>query len=345
MSERLQKFLTKVGLGRSQWGTRVGRPYVGAYNIAFDAYGKTIQSQKDADKERAELLVTAASVVSGSLLMAVAGSASLRVLAGNAALKAVCARELNRTFEVMHTVYNSRTAMFALGKAMDEAKDRAGKLVKDAVTQMLTANNSVLSVLPLNQLINVETMLDNLRDCAIIAASNVDGDRQLSEAQKNILFAQFNAAPIANIPHGSTNVAQLAPRLELSFYLKLILDSDELDTVISPGGTFGMTPVPMRARSQPIPQLPGAPDYPKPRGGNGAGSQWIGVNRPGDKIRSQVDKLHQQIYHKPFYRPGGFLMFGDVSGPEKMAELKRAADLMSSLASETRPLAPLHVRL
>lgn len=141
MSERLQKLRNRISDGQSEWYRLVGNPYVRAYDTAFYSYKEQVDNQAAAEKERAEMFVMAASIVTGSVLMAAFANSSLRVLAGRAVLSAVCNRNLNLVFNAMHAVSSSKAFMFALGKVLDEGKSRATKVAQDAMTKVVQSNS------------------------------------------------------------------------------------------------------------------------------------------------------------------------------------------------------------
>lgn len=133
-----QQVLNQVQRGFELWKAGVVLPYSSAYASAFKKYEETMKAQAEADKQRAETLVAVASIMSGSLLMAVLGQTSLRAVAGNKLLDVVCRRNLNRTFEAMVVAQNSKTLMFALGKVLDTVKDETKKWINKAATSYIS---------------------------------------------------------------------------------------------------------------------------------------------------------------------------------------------------------------
>ena len=125
-------------------------------------------------------------------------------------------------------------------------------------------------------------------------------------------------------------------------YMRVILDSDALVDI--PGGinyTEGGGDI-SSWKSRPIPQMPSAPDYPRPgpitfSHGQPNASQAVSIDRPGSKIRARIDELCQQLFKKKFYASGDWI-FGDVSPKEKEAELLRAEVYLNRLANDTRPM-------
>lgn len=167
MSPCMSEFHAKVGDGAKGWRANVTLPYIEAYSAAFDGYQKAIADQKETDKQRAELFVAGASILTGSVLMAGVATSSLRALAGRAGLQIICSNNMSRTFNALHIISSNKAMMFALGKIADEAKSRIGKEAENTVTQYMQANSHVISsTTPLMQHVQLERILDNHELCA-----------------------------------------------------------------------------------------------------------------------------------------------------------------------------------
>ncbi len=339
MSARVQDLRNRVGDGLDRWHIHVTWPYITAYTDAFDGYTKTIAAQAEADKARAELFVSVASIVTGSILMATVAQTSFRIIAGNAALNFVCDRNLVRTFNAMAVAAENKTLMFALGKTLDGIKDKIGTEIKTDLTKALQAGTDIKSSNPLIKHIELESLLTKHKLAAIEAAERIDGEKSLPEATKAKAFAALLAAPICKPPTSSVDSNMLSKKIELCFYLKAVLDSDQLlDWPAYYGGERRMP------TARPIPQLPSAPDYPRPKPPTTGAGQTVGVERLAGVIRDRIDELHNAVFHRPFFNKSGFLMFGDVSGPEKLAEVARAETQIDALAQQVRPLSTMEVR-
>ncbi len=338
MTSRIDAFRHKVEVGMHTWRANVTLDYISAYATAYKNFEDTIKKQADSDKARAEMFVTAASIVTGSILMATVASASMRVVAGNAALNVICRYNLNRTFDLMATAASSQTFMFAVGKVLDTAKDKLNSQIKETVTKLTDTTSKIISSAPIVQHVHLEKFMEQHWLCCNSVADLIEG-APISEAAKVASFAVLEKAPMVNPPTRGIDAVKLAEKIELCFYMKLVLDSDEL--IDWPyRSNFDQSPGTVGAVSHPIPQLPSASDYPKPKppqfGFLGTSAhQSIGVSRPGSDIRAKVDELSRKVLGHAFYASGD--IFGDVSGPEKMAELSRAEQVINRLAQATRP--------
>lgn len=287
------------------------------------------------------MFVTIASIVTGSILMATVATASLRGIAGKIALDAVCRNNLNRTFDLMAAANNSQTFMFALGKVLDEVKDKTKDAIKAKAVQLTNATSDVVSSDPQTIENQLFTFIGDHLSCGVDVARIVKGSG-MPEGMKQVAYSALLAASIAKPPQIGINQALMAQKIEFCMYMRLILDSDSLVDV--PGGmsfSEGGGDV-SSLKSHPVPQMPSAPDYPRPGPvtfsyGQPNASQYIAIDRPGSKTRARADELCQQLFKKKFYASGDWLS-GYVSGKEKEAELQRAELYLNRLASDTRPM-------
>ena len=325
-----------------KWKVAVTNPYVIAYSNAYQGYTDTMKAQAEADKARAELFVTVASVVTGSILMATFAETSYRVIASNAALSFVCNRNLERTFNAMAVAAGSKTFMFALGKTLDQVDDAVGKAVKDSVTKLLQTSDVKKSD-PASKSAELDSALRLHRIAAMETAKHVEASTTMSEAKKNAAFAHLLAAPICRPPGTANDAGKLAEKIELSIYLKMILDSDELvDWPAYYGG-----PSRQPTGSHPIPQLPSAPDYPHPAVPTSGAGQTIGYSRPGGSVRDRVDILHKAVFNEPFYAGENALvrlLGGSANGQSMAAELRKAERQIDNVAQLVRPMSLLEVK-
>jgi hypothetical protein len=347
----MSEFRAKVEDGAKGWRANVTLPYIEAYSAAFDGYQKAIADQKETDRQRAELFIAGASILTGSVLMASVATSSLRTLAGRIGLQVVCSNNMNRTFNALHVISNNKAMMFALGKLADDAKSRIGKEAEDIVTQYMQANSHVISsVTPLVQHVQLERIITNHELCAKRVAENVEASDR-PEAEKAAVFADLRRSPIYNPPVRAINPVTLAPKLELCFYMTNILDSDEL--IDWPGqsnfsGFGGGMASAMGAKSKPIEAMPTSKSYPRPaapqRHWYGTDPhQTIGITRLGSAVRKRVDEVCAIVRRKPFY--GSNSESGSTNDATKPAELTAAARIITELAEQTRPQGPLDQRL
>lgn len=350
MTPRLAEFRAKVEDGRKGWGANVAMPYVEAYTAAFDSYQKTIADQKETDKQRAELFVAGASILTGSILMAAVATSSMRALAGRVGLQIVCNNNMNRTFNALHAISNNKAMMFGLGKLADEAKSRIGKEAEDIVTQYMQNTRSIItSGTPLIQHLQLSRMLDNHELCAKKLAEKTE-QSGASEAAKQAVFADLRRSPLYNPPVRAIDPVRLAPKLELCFYMTSILNSDTLIDwpASSIGSGMGMGMSAFGAKERSIEVMPSSPKYPnpalpKPSWGVMPAHQSVGIERLGSTVRKRVDDVCLVVRKKKFYGAGS--ESGSSNDMGKRQELLAAERILAALADETRPTSPLEQKL
>lgn len=341
MPDRLQTYRNRVSDAVDAWYDNVCSPYVIAYNTAYHSYKDTFSKQKDSDKARAELFVSIAALLPGSILMATAATSSFRAVANRAALRLLAERSANRTLAVYNAVSTNATATFAIGKAIDLVKDEAVKKVKDAVAEAMSMTKDVLSVDPFNRDKQLHSWLTNHKLLAYDTASAIEDSHAMSPAAKEQTYAQLRAAPIANRPAAKIVTARLSLKIELGFYMIWLLESDQLVTEVAPAGPNGFGG---RYSSNPIPQMPSSKEYPRGNTDRSRGPiRWVGVTRPGGEVEDRIDTLTKALTGQNFYETSGWFGKSDAN-QARLKEVAKAERVLSMLSNATQPLAPLGVR-
>lgn len=330
--------------GHLGWRTKVVSRYASAYNQAYEEYQKVLKEQAEADKARAELAISAVSLIGGSILMATIAQTSLRVIAGNAMLNFVCKRNLERTFNAMAVLESNKPFMFALGKLLDIVKDRTNTEIKDRVTKEFDTGPKVNTSNPLDIFIKLSDALD-VQHLATNRAVEMVERSTMTASLKERSYAELARAPLCTPPTDTINEVKLAKKIELSFYLKAVLDSDRL--VIFGPAYPGATRRDMR--DVPIAQAPSAPDYPRATNNPPAeAGQVIVAPELGDKVEARLKTLHHEIFGRNFRadRPWFQNPFNPGPSPGDMGrrELRDAENRLDDLASLVRPMQLLQVR-
>ena len=346
MSERLQRFRNSVDDGYDGWRARVALPYITAYADAYENFQKTKKDQADADRAQAELFVAAASIVTGSLLMATVGQASLRVLAGNAALSLICRHNLDRVFNAFHAMSSNKAAMFAVGKLLDESKSQATKKAQDAVSELLSNTSNIVSSAPLVRYAQMDTFLLNHKLCAKKAAAIVEEEAGMSEAEKERAFAALSRAPIVNPPRNTIDQKRLSEKIELTFYMTAVLDTDSLVDMPAQHSVGMMSPLGnvAGAKSRSIQAPPSSPQYPREVPGQihwwgTSASRYVAFDDVGSKVEARIDALHRTVFATPFHARAG------NRKQRKMADLHKAETTLEHLGEVTRPRQISEVRV
>lgn len=339
----VQDVRNQANYGADEWKRLLVLPYGTAYETAYAEYNDKLKAQADADKERAELLVTVVSVMSGSLLMAAVGQSSLKALAGKVAMDAIARRNLSRTFSRLQVLATDPTFSFALGKAVDTMQDGLKKQVTDAVAKKLASGATITSSRPLGVQNHLEAILLTHKNAMIDAAVAVERSGA-SGGEKAVALTKLLSAPVCTGPTTKRpiNVDALAKRIELGFYMRSVLNSDSMDTYAitpMPGGIA----YPVRVESKPINALPSDRNYPMPAAPSRLGqtvlTQSIGLRGLGDKVEERVDELYGAVFNKEkFYPSRGWFEFLQPNQTSKRRDLlRRAESSLDKLGESVRP--------
>ena len=345
MSQRTQDLRNRVADGLRFWKINVTLPYSSAYATAYEQYQKVLKEQAEADKARAELFVSMASIVGGSLLMATIGQTTLRAAVADVALNAICQRNLVWAFNAMAVTESNKTVMFALNKVLDIVKDQSGKAIKDRATEILSSGSTIQTSNPQVKQNDLEAQLLKHEAIAVETADRVESDHKLTALEKDRAFAELQGAPICRHPSRSIDAPTLAKKIELCIYMQAVLDSDELIDWPAYYGQPNRHPT----GSHPIPQLPSAADYPHPRPAHaGDAQQSIGFHTLGGNVQARVDTLHNELFHSNFFIRDPLLWnpFNPPRSPgqNRSTELRLAETRIDDLARIVRPDNILAVR-
>ncbi|MGU3494348.1 hypothetical protein ACLBXM_09930 [Xanthobacteraceae bacterium A53D] len=353
MLDSVQRYTRDLHIREKIWlGGPVGA-YMEAYAAAYREYEKTLKRQADSDQRKAEMFILAASIASSTLMVATFATASLGVLASRAALNVICRNNLNRAFNALHFVSTNRTASFAIGAVYDGAMGMANKKIKESVALLTRDASTIMTDDPLVRTIQLERFINKNMACALQVAAHIQ-DSPMSITEKDNIVRQLRQAAFFRPPSRSINEEALSKRIELSFYMAMILDSDTLtswpDQFVgsshsygggNPAGTLsGVT-------QQSIDVLPSSPNYPRPAPSKQEwwgreAHQTISYRQMGGEIRDRVDTLHREIFSQPFFPERGFWDNRPTTGA---AELRKAENTLNQLAERTRPLQIEDVRV
>ncbi|MDQ0454599.1 hypothetical protein [Rhizobium paknamense] len=344
--DRLNAILIDLPAKNSQWEKNVVNPYVRAYDMAYGNYQKTLAAQAAHDRMVAELFVLAASVLTGSVMMAAFASSSLRVLAGRAMLQTICNNNLNRTFNAVHAVSNSQTAMFALGGVLDAAKSLAGKQVQAAVEDLTKSPPMAASPSALTFLTYMSDFVYTNHITLHKLVRGVLDDASITDDNKQKIADLVTRTPYWNAPENRrVDETSLSQKMELLFYMQAVLDSDFLvDTISVPVTTPYMTQSQIvEVGRKPIEIMPSSPNYPK------LGAQKIGGSRGMDRtrsveynslgsaIRNRINVVSQMAVGAPFYAENGMMASMFEKNSDRRDQLLKAEQIITRLALQTRP--------
>ena len=344
MTKRVDEFRFQVSDSIDLWQANVANPYIRAYNAAYKSYNQTFETQKSNDKERAELLVSAAAILPGSFLIATAATGSLRVLAHRAMLKMLATNNLTRVLGGYNAATNNATLKFAFGGLLDLAKGQMNDGIKKIAVNAATMSQNTLTDDPLDRDKHLDSFFKNHKVALTDAASLIE-QSSILEAEKVRQFAALKAAPLASRPQGKIDKDALAPKIELGLYMMALLESDFLEvTPAHAPNSYGASPRPVRTPINVMPK--DTQHYPKatmPKVGIGVigQSQSISIDRPGGDVENRIDELCKIVLKRPFYAKAGW--FGK-DPTLKAGELRQAQDVLEMLSKHLSPMVALGLK-
>ena len=344
MADRLTTCFQLIDLSVDRWRTEVGNPYLESYTVGYTQFTKTLDEQKEEDKQAGEFFIAAASICTGSLLAASIAKATLSRL-GRRSLILIGGRQLATTYRNLYTTVSGfEPATFAIGKVYEALQGKLKDRAKESITEALQRMSRIVSPEPLVRVLQMDTLLRTHVIAAKETAQAIEADHKTNDSEKNALYDKLRQAPLANKPQvfKSPLPGTLAEKIELTFYLGKLLDSDELITwPASTANEYGYSPP---GKSVPIQELPSSPKYPHPAVPKPTYTalipehQSVGITRPGGRIQNRIDELCKKIFNAPFYGQnfGGPWLRDERLKP---GELLKAEQYLDKLADVTRPRA------
>lgn len=279
------------------WSINVIDPYSLAYKRAFDSFEKTLNDQKAYDKMRVELAFFALSLCGGSIFASVFGGLAAKKVAGNVALDFICNHNLEKAFKMAKIVESNKAAQFIIG----ELWSGGGKLLESKTKQLFSENasnyNSIDSVV--RKPYEIDASLEKFKlNCHtkffevldFVHKSNMDS------SIKAEWFRVIKLSHFCHPPKSDYYSNDLAENIELSFYMKYILDCDHMVTtsVYMGMGMGGSMPISQRGKS--VKESPSAKNYPKGSHKSGFGyssSTYVAYDSVGDKLVTRMNKLYK----------------------------------------------------
>ena len=308
-----------------KWETYTVLPYARAYRRAAKGFEDTVAAQKADDEAKDAWLkalgMLALSLAGGGLLTAAFGSAVVKELAAKAAtsdtvLNALIRNNMNRTYKAVEYVATNKTASFIAGKVWDAAESGVTDLVSGRVKESMAQNAA--SFPSINQYADSP---EDLKDALMMfvgecqtklhdMAASIRDNPKLSDDAKIAGVKQLGVSPFFKPANQSVDPGDMDVEIELSFYCKMVLDSDVLWTDYKKEPIYeergragwrisGYTYVPGKRTS--IDEMPSSGNYPKQSAGapSTPGYQSIQYNKVGRKFMEKANELYMKKFHWP----------------------------------------------
>ncbi|MEH6873248.1 MAG: hypothetical protein V7849_02385 [Candidatus Competibacter sp.] len=302
------------------WKMHFVLPYSSAYNSAYQSFEDIIKAQKEADKaaleRKMQLAMFALSFCGGSIFTHVFGSAVLKEVAAKVAVDTIINRGMERSFRAAAYIERNKTAQFMLGELWGKGEGWVGDKIKDGVDKKVTKdqleeNNQNYTALsefashPMNMQNNLEQWLLKLEYISSKVGEMI-ADISNEETVKKPLDMLMSSYFFTAAPKESIQQKPVSEEIELTFYMKFILDLDYVrdfatDEERRKAGRQFLSiverPITQSALGVDYPMAPKDELTPYVRGN----VLEVGYRNAGDVIRGRINQLYKATFGSDFF--------------------------------------------
>ena len=352
MTQLVNNYLTDLVNIERKWINNTIDPFCLAYIDAHKSYTTTFKAQQAINKQQAELAYLALSLMGGSALAVLFRKASVSSSLKDGAITAMFRTNSMTVFNMAASLEASPTANFIIGSLYTTISSQIKKEVTAGVQKSIKRSSATLQ---LKSPLEVQITFTHYLRAVIIQAAdfarNIRDNKKLDDKDKNKIISQLKLAPIANPPLSiGKEIGARAKDIELLFYMKLILKSDYLRTIIATASLGGAS---VHAKEHgAIITAPSSASYPQTKdtakisGGLriygvflGGGTATRTIEGPayhdiGKAFESRLEVLYQAKTGQHFYKKDGSdlsFITGSIMG---QAEMLRAENIIKRLVSE-----------
>lgn len=242
--------------------------YDGAYKTAFRCWEATMRRQKESDKLTIDLALTALSLCSGTILTAAFSGVALKTIAGNKVLDFICKHNMRRAFNASYWIEQNNTARFIVGSLWDHAVKKGKDILSTETRAIITGLGKQFSdaknLAPYPELVG-PPMKAFVNQCAR-GVNNACVDIVESKENEDKKTKAFTALLSSSYCNPTAKLQKdLAKRIELSFYLRMVMDSVRSVHSVFTHSDWGSKPVYgwKTTHREPIKVPPNHLDFPK----------------------------------------------------------------------------------
>jgi hypothetical protein len=318
-----------------KWEAYAIDPYSLAYHRAFDSFKDTLDKQKAFDKIQMELVFTALSLCGGSIFTAAFGAITAKKLVGDVAVDVICKYNMDRAFKVATFVSENKTAEFIIGGAWDAGSKLLGDKIKNSL-QENAANFPAIEAI-VKKPYEIDAALKAFRlTCEIRYFDALEALLDVKDNKiKSNIFELIKKSPMCSPPNKKYFPENFEDYIELSFYMRLVLDTDHLVTYFTaPGmGMYGGNPY-VQTSSKAIEATPDKKEYPTGTISKGSylSTEFTSVeyDNVGQDVIDRMNKLYKKIFkdEKPFIDSK---WFGEYTNKNI---LYKATQVLNSIANQ-----------
>lgn len=285
-----------------KWNSYVIVPYTLAYHRAFDSFQKTLDTQKEFDKMQMELVFTALSLCGGSIFTVAFGAITAKKLAADVTIDFICKYNMDRAFKIAAFVSENKTAEFIIGGVWDKGSTLIGKKIEKGFQE--NASNFPAIELIVKKPYEIDFALTEFRgNCEIQYYETLKALLDIrDDSIKSNLFELIKKSPMCSPPNKKYYPENLEDYIELSFYMRFILNTDHLVTRTFAMGMMGGGGY-IKTGSKAIEATPDQKNYPTNTSkGYSMETTSVEYDSVGQDIIDRTNELYKKIYKgdKPF---------------------------------------------
>ncbi len=308
-----------LSLYEDSWLNNVVNPFSDAYETAYDSFKKYQKLDDDAAKAKRELAFAALSLVGGSVLTQVLGKLTFQDAAKNFAINTICNNNMNRAFNAANIVASSPGLSFILGQGLTGT----GAWMKSQTKAMFDKSAFTAAQTTLDKPSKIRSSLTQLVQGGTLrlrwSVKDLRDSGKLNNSLKKIELSKIMLSPFCKAPRTNTLVGGLAEKIELGFYMKMIMDSDSFADINGRG---------RKTSSHKISQLTSDPSYPTNSVGSNRNRKQVLYDHFGENVVARLN----QLYIKHGNGNSTALMTSDIPNA---AILKEAEIVLVKIGEET----------
>jgi len=282
----------------NNWNDFVIMPFYYAYGQAYERYHKELKKREEDRKARAELAMFALTIVGGSIISTLLSKTTFSKVLDDAVLNTLAKRNMDRTFDAYATGRGNPAMQFILNQSTsDTSKWLTGKTTK-AITEVDNWAKEAKPTKPNELKEAMRTMYNRAENALRNAFTDIlEAKALVTPEEKKVALKTILASAFCRAPKGNVYPKQdiLAKKIELTFYLKMIIQSDYTQKALSTPGTGGIPAPGKRILIATSAQSATYPTNTRTRhaGGFFTETNSVGYEDLGDNITKRINELYK----------------------------------------------------
>lgn len=326
----------KIDAFTDAWKNNYTLDFIEKYWRAFDRF-ETVKGAQDRidqalDQLKLDLAVAALTICSGGVVGTLLGEITLMQAAGQVVLDALCRENMQKTFQMAKLFSRNKVLEFAIGRAGEQIKAIAtqeSKKILDGVYMGASVGQSFIEKPHTKQYIMEKFLVKNR--IGIRTACEALVKAQISSQEKKRLFNDLTQSHFCNPPKQKVLPDKYYRWIELTFYLKLVLNSDWLiqhsDNVY--GFRTGYSKTPINA-------APGDKGYPTDtitykRGFYTRSTTRVEYDDIGQEYIKRMNELYKELFPGDYYPLIDSGMFGETASRQILAKAYRTLKMIGDM--------------